>query len=100
APGSQFDRLNVPGTVSLNGTLDITLINGFVPTLGDSFSVVTTGNRVGTFNVVNGRAIPGGLFFNVKYRADRVDLIAGIPPPDNAPTANDDATTTGEDQGV
>ncbi len=99
-PGTSYDRLNVPGQVDLNGTLNISLIDGFVPSLGDSFAIVTAGTRSGEFSILSGIQITPTLAFQVKYKPDRVDLIAGVPPPDNAPIARDDQATTGEDHSV
>ncbi len=36
-PGVTFDRVEVAGFADLMGTLDVTLVNGFTPTLGDNF---------------------------------------------------------------
>src|SRR5205814_1571441 len=47
--GTGYGRLQVSGAVSLNGALSVDLSNGFVPGVGDSFSVVTAGTRNGTF---------------------------------------------------
>ena len=49
----QFDRI-VAGTVTLGGTLDISLVNGFAPVSGNAFDVLGYTSRVGTFAVVNG----------------------------------------------
>jgi fibronectin-binding autotransporter adhesin len=38
APGTQYDRLNVLGTVTLGGTLTVSL--GFTPTIGQSFVIL------------------------------------------------------------
>ncbi len=38
--GGTFDQLAVTGNVQLGGTLDVTLVNGFTPVLGDSFPIV------------------------------------------------------------
>ena len=38
----------------LDGTLDISLIGGFDPNIGDSFQVMTFGSRSGNFVTVNG----------------------------------------------
>lgn len=37
--GTQYDGLNITGTVSLDGTLNVVLINGFSPAQGDSFDL-------------------------------------------------------------
>jgi|ERR1041385_544914 hypothetical protein len=47
--GTGYGRLQISGTVSLNGALSVDLSNGFIPAVGDSFSVVTAGTRNGTF---------------------------------------------------
>ena len=56
-PGSQFDKLDIVGGATLGGTLSLSLINGFSPSLGDSFQVLTFGSRTGQFATINGLAI-------------------------------------------
>jgi hypothetical protein len=51
--GGQFDRI-AAGAVSLAGTLDVTLTNGFVPVSGNTFDVMTYGTRTGTFTTISG----------------------------------------------
>ena len=67
-------------TDSVNGTLNISLINGFVPGLGDSVIIETHNNRVGSFSTINGASIPGGLVWNIFYRPNSIVLRAGNPP--------------------
>ena len=38
--GFQYDAFNVLGSAVLDGTMDINLISGFVPSLGDSFQLI------------------------------------------------------------
>jgi hypothetical protein len=52
-PGSGHDQLVVNGTATLAGKLDVSLINGFKPTLGQSFTILTYGSRSGEFSTVN-----------------------------------------------
>ena len=40
-PGAQYDRLVVTGAAELAGTLDLRLLDGFVPTIGDQFTILT-----------------------------------------------------------
>jgi hypothetical protein len=47
--GTGYAQLQVAGTVTLNGALSVGLTNGFLPTLNDTFSVLTAGTRSGTF---------------------------------------------------
>ena len=45
----QFGQLAVTGTATLAGTLQDTLVNGYVPTTGDTFQILTYGARSGDF---------------------------------------------------
>ncbi len=50
-----FDNLLVTGALTLGGDLRISLLNGFVPSSGDSFTIVTAGSIAGFFaNVSDG----------------------------------------------
>ncbi len=53
APGSQHDHLAVSGTATLSGTLRLSFVKGFVPHPGDSFTILTSGTRSGTFSTVD-----------------------------------------------
>ena len=52
--GTQFDQLNISGTASLAGTLNLSLINSFTPSIGNSFQIITFASKSGTFSTVNG----------------------------------------------
>jgi hypothetical protein len=56
----EFDTMNVSGTASFGGTLEVALINGFTPQPGDSFTVLTAGPTItGAFtNAPNGSRFP------------------------------------------
>jgi hypothetical protein len=47
--GTNYGQLQVSGAVALNGRLSVDLINGFIPVVNDSFTVLTAGTRNGTF---------------------------------------------------
>ena len=75
APISQFDRLRVTGHATLGGTLQVLLINGFTPALGDSFRVVVcSGGRTGQFTQESLPALPSGLEWEVNYTSTLVQL--------------------------
>jgi fibronectin-binding autotransporter adhesin len=69
-----FGQLAVSNGVSLGGTLSIKLINGFVPAIGDTFTVVTGSAVTGTFSTVKGTSINSGEHFEVNYTANEVKL--------------------------
>ncbi|MDZ4848323.1 MAG: cadherin repeat domain-containing protein, partial [Pirellulaceae bacterium] len=51
--GSEFDKIQSTGTVILGGALDVKLIainNGYTPTLGQSFTIVSAAQVNGTFS--------------------------------------------------
>ena len=52
--GSQYDQLAVSGTATLGGQLDVSLINGFQPALGNTFQPLTFASSSGNFGFYNG----------------------------------------------
>jgi autotransporter-associated beta strand protein len=53
-PGTQYDRLTIAGSASLDGALDVSLINGFTPNGGQQFTILTAGNIVNNGLVLGG----------------------------------------------
>jgi hypothetical protein len=53
-PGSGYDRVNVAGTLGMDGTLRISLIDPFRPAHGNVFQVLTFGDFAGSFDAVLG----------------------------------------------
>ncbi len=73
-PGTDFDRLNIAGTMDLGGALQISLLGGYMPSLGDSFQVLIAGNRNGMFDSILGTDLGGGLLLDVLYGFNNVTL--------------------------
>ena len=48
----QFDYLDVNGTASLGGTLEIAFLNGFHPAVGDTFHIMDFNSRTGDFDSI------------------------------------------------
>ncbi len=48
-PGTQYDQLNVTGTAILGGTLNVAIINAFVPAAGTSYQLMMFGTHTGKF---------------------------------------------------
>jgi hypothetical protein len=66
-PG-QNGELLVSGDISLDGLLDVILLNGFTPAPGDSWVVIDYGgSRDGEFAAENFPALPPGLTWDVDY---------------------------------
>ena len=68
--GSEFDQLNVSGTATLDGTLNVGLINSFLPEVGNSFKIMTFSSRSpadSDFATYIGLNLPNGLVFTPVY---------------------------------
>ncbi len=102
APGTGHDRLAVGGTATLGGGLDLGLVNGFTPNVGDSFPVITYAARTGTFAALTGYDLGGGRYFTTDYTPTNLTLtVLGTPPtptptstPTNTPTHTPTSTRT------
>jgi len=70
----QYGQLPVSNGVSLNGTLNLSLINGFVPTIGSNFTLVTGSAVTGQFTAVNGTSINSSEHFQVNYSGTSVTV--------------------------
>ena len=81
--GTKFDQLNIAGAAALNGTLNLGLLNGFVPTLGATFDIMNFASHgTSTFSKITGTAINGSEHFSVIYSAKNVtvDVVKGPGP--------------------
>jgi flagellar basal body rod protein FlgG len=67
-----FGRLAVGGTAALDGTLTLTLVNGYSPMTGDTFPVVTFASATGTFATLAGDASQ----FTIAYDPMDVTFVA------------------------
>ena len=54
--GFNFDAVSVAGNAVVGGILDVSLINGFTPALGQQFTVLTAGNVTNSGLVLGGSA--------------------------------------------
>jgi hypothetical protein len=70
---TQFGRLTATGVATLDGTFNVALANGFIPTLGDRVRFMTHASRTGFFATTNGLDLGGGLAFQVE-QTDPLDL--------------------------
>ncbi|MCB0289386.1 MAG: hypothetical protein KDH97_03935, partial [Calditrichaeota bacterium] len=76
-PGSSYDQLMVSGSAQLDGTLNISLVNGFEPVAGQTFSIMTYGSHSGQFAAVNNAVLNGNSVFAVEYLGSELRLTAG-----------------------
>src|SRR5439155_2646992 len=71
----QFSVLNVLGNANLNGFLDPVLLNGFVPTIGDSFVFLNYSSFTGAFSHIRHQVFDDGMLqWSVIYEANHAIL--------------------------
>ena len=62
--------------------MEILLLDGYLPTPGESFEVLTFASRVGAFDEILGLDLPGELYFVPQYDANGLTLnVTGVPEP-------------------
>lgn len=72
--GTEFDQLQISGTASLDGSLNVQLIDEFSPQAGQSFSLITYTTLNGQFAEANLPDLGEDLIFHLEYRSDSVVL--------------------------
>src|SRR5207248_11134564 len=70
-----FDTLAITGTATLAGTLNLSLINGFVPSVGNTFQIITVASITGTFDTVLGADAAPSLLLAPQYNAANVTVL-------------------------
>ena len=70
SPGTQHDQLRVNGSATLDGILDVSTINGYVPGSGASFQVLTYTTHSGIFATINGH----GPTYSPAYNSNNLTL--------------------------
>jgi hypothetical protein len=74
--GTEYDQLVVNGNAGLGGTLNVTLINGFRPKVGDVFQLIVPNTTSGTFATINTTGFTG----TVNYANGGITLtVATVP---------------------
>ena len=61
---AEFDQLLVAGDVQLDGTLEVSFVDGFEPNVGDTFDIIVGSSVSGSFDTVN---VPGDVNLTVNY---------------------------------
>ncbi|MCW5932766.1 MAG: hypothetical protein KIT45_00515 [Fimbriimonadia bacterium] len=76
----QFDKLAITGTgangnVQLGGRLELEMVDGFNPTFGDEFEIMTYRVRQGKFAEFNFPPIPSGTMWAFAYRSNHLKMV-------------------------
>jgi uncharacterized repeat protein (TIGR01451 family) len=77
-PGSGYDVLDVSGSVTLSGTLNISLINSYTPVEGNSFTIMNFSSRSGDFTTYTGTDIGNWLILLPSYDSSHLTLTAHV----------------------
>lgn len=73
--GIDFDLLTLSSGATLGGTLNVSLLNGFVPTVGNEFTILTSSTSVnGNFNTQNLPVLPSDRQWVTQYNPTNVTL--------------------------
>ena len=70
---TQYDVLALSRFAFLDGTLEVTFSNGFVPSVGNEFTILTTAAN-GVFGEFENLLLPGGFQWEINYLASSVML--------------------------
>jgi hypothetical protein len=82
AADSQFDQLLVSGAAQLDGTLRVSLLNGFLPVVGNSFTVLSAEGITGDFANYELPSLDQALSWRVSKSLDAVTLtVVAVPEP-------------------
>jgi hypothetical protein len=83
----QFSVLDVLGNANLNGYLDPVLLNGFVPTIGDSITFLNYASFTGEFSHIKHRVFDNGMLqWSVIYEDNQAILTVEQHTPDQGST--------------
>jgi len=80
AAGLQHDTLSISGQASLGGDLQLSIVDGFIPTLGDSFELLTYSSRDGAFDSISEIPLDDGLSLEASYGDESMRLTV-VPEP-------------------
>jgi hypothetical protein len=84
---SQFSVLDVLGSANLNGILHPVLLNGFIPTVGESFTFMDYASLTGAFSRIQNQVFDNGIErWVVTYQATDAVLTATANIPDEGST--------------
>ncbi len=74
-----YDLLGVTGNVTLDGTLDLSLLDEFTPAIGQSITIISAASISGTFDTITGVNAAGNLALAVRYNSSTVTVTAALP---------------------
>ncbi len=83
--GSDYDQLAIVGDATFDGTLDVSLVGGFIPTAGQTFDIATFASLTGDFSDLSSLDVGGGIFFTPQISGSTYTLLAEQDPDNVSP---------------
>ena len=81
-PGTSYDQLSVTGSASVDGKLQVSLLNSFAPKLGDLFDILDWGTLSGTFSTLQLPALGNNLAWDTsQLYTTGVISVTAVPEP-------------------
>jgi hypothetical protein len=77
--GTEYDQLVVNGHATIGGTLNLTLINGFRPAVGDVFQLIAPNSFSGSFAQINTLGFTGTVTYSSAGITVTVNTVPEIP---------------------
>jgi hypothetical protein len=77
--GTHYDQLTATATATFGGTLNVVLIDSFVPAAGQVFQLFNAASRVGSFTTVNLPALGPGLSWDNQINANGSLAVVAAP---------------------
>ncbi len=96
----QFGQLAVTGSAALGGTLQSEFVNGYAPTVGDSFKIISFASATGKFAATNSPVFRGGNVFQFQTNATNITFTAATSVAElgvTSVTASPSSVQTGQD---
>lgn len=79
AAHDEAGHLEVQGALTLDGTLQVTLANGYTPAVDDQFEIVSAATFAGAFASMEGLDLPNGLRLRVDVVEAKITLVVTQP---------------------
>src|SRR6185503_5363220 len=77
-----YGKLVVVNTATLAGALQVDIVNGYGPTQGQQYQVMTFAGHVGTFDTINGQSAGAVQFLNTSVNPTDVTVNVTAGPAD------------------
>src|SRR5262249_6905513 len=87
-------QLVATGSISLDGALNVLLKDGFVPTDGQAFRIISGASRTSSFASTDGLEQDSGVVFDLTYNPADATLVTHSFPDNHPPVAVDDNAIT------